>query len=93
MKYSPLRAELYIQVNYSLCITYDSATCPHGYRTTLVAQGAKVPGTFVPPTVDTELDVSYVYKNTNHVIRVSTVDLNQEWQMIEHRLKEIIKEQ
>jgi len=70
-----------------------TATCPHGYRTTLVAQGAKVPGTFVPPTVDTELDVSYVYKNTNHVIRISTVDLNQEWQKIEQRLKEIIKEQ
>jgi len=52
-----------------------------------------VPGTFVPPTVDTELDVSYVYKNTNHVIRISTVDLNQEWQKIEQRLKEIIKEQ
>ena len=34
-----------------------------------------------------------VYKNTNHVIRISTVNLNQDWQMIEHRLKEIIKEQ
>ena len=50
-------------------------------------------GILVYPTVDTELDVSYVYKNTNHVIRVSTVDLNQEWQKIEQRLKEIIKEQ
>ena len=34
-----------------------------------------------------------VYKNTNHVIHISTVNLNQDWQMIEHRLKEIIKEQ
>lgn len=50
-------------------------------------------GILVYPTVDTELDVSYVYKNTNHVIRVSTVDLSQEWQKIEQRLKEIIKEQ
>ena len=50
-------------------------------------------GILVYPTVDTELDVSYVYKNTNHVIRVSTVNLNQDWQMIEQRLKEIIKEQ
>ena len=50
-------------------------------------------GILVYPTIDTELDVSYVYKNTNHVIRISTVNLNQEWQMIEHRLKEIIKEQ
>lgn len=44
----------------------------------------------VYPTVDTELDVSYVYRNTSHVIRVSTVNLNQDWRMIEQRLKEII---
>lgn len=50
-------------------------------------------GILVYPTIDTELDVSYVNKNTNHVIRISTVNLNQDWQMIEHRLKEIIKEQ
>lgn len=50
-------------------------------------------GILVYPTIDTELDVSYVYKDTNHVIRVSTVNLNQDWQMIEQRLKEIIKEQ
>ena len=31
-------------------------------------------GVLVYPTIDTELDVSYVYKNTNHVIRVSTVN-------------------
>ncbi len=50
-------------------------------------------GILVYPTVDNELDVSYVYKNTNHIIRVSTVNLNQDWQMIEQRLKDIIKEQ
>ena len=50
-------------------------------------------GILVYPTIDSELDVSYVYKDTNHVIRVSTVNLNQDWQMIEKRLKEIIKEQ
>ena len=50
-------------------------------------------GILVYPTIDTELDVSYGYKDTNHVIRVSTVNLNQDWQMIEQRLKEIIKEQ
>ena len=50
-------------------------------------------GILVYPTIDTELDVSYVYKDTNHVIRVCTVNLNQDWQMIEQRLKEIIKEQ
>jgi len=47
-------------------------------------------GILVYPTVDTELDVSYVYKNTSHIIRVSTVNLNQDWRMIEKRLKEII---
>jgi 5-methylcytosine-specific restriction enzyme subunit McrC len=50
-------------------------------------------GILVYPTIDKELDVSYVYKDTNHVIRVSTVNLNQDWQMIEQRLKEIIKDQ
>lgn len=47
-------------------------------------------GILVYPTVDTELDVSYTYKNTNHIIRVSTVNLNQDWRLIEQRLKEII---
>ena len=50
-------------------------------------------GILVYPTIDTELDVSYVYKDTNHVIRVSTVNMNQDWQMIEQRLKDIIQEQ
>ena len=49
-------------------------------------------GIIVYPTVDTELDVSYVYKNTSHVIRVSTINLNQNWRLIEQRLKEIIQE-
>ncbi len=48
-------------------------------------------GILVYPTVDTELDVSYVYKNTKHIIRVSTVNLNQDWMLIEQRLKEIIQ--
>ena len=47
-------------------------------------------GILVYPTVDTELDVSYVYKDTNHIIRVSTVNLNQDWRLIEQRLKEIV---
>lgn len=47
-------------------------------------------GILVYPTVDTELDVSYLYKDTNHIIRVSTVNLNQNWSLIERRLKEII---
>lgn len=47
-------------------------------------------GILVYPTVDTELDVSYVYKDTGHIIRVSTVNLNQDWRLIEKRLKVII---
>ncbi len=47
-------------------------------------------GILVYPTTDKELDVSYTYKGTQHVIRVSTVNLNQDWTMIDSRLKEII---
>lgn len=50
-------------------------------------------GILVYPTVNTELDVSYVYKNTRHVIRVCTINLNQDWVLIERRLKEIIEDQ
>lgn len=47
-------------------------------------------GILVYPSVDTEFDVSYKYKDTEHVIQVCTVNLNQDWQLIEKRLKEII---
>ena len=49
-------------------------------------------GILVYPMIDTELDVSYAYKDTKHVINVCTVNLNQNWQMIKKRLKEIVKE-
>lgn len=54
-------------------------------------QTKETKGILVYPTIDTELDVSYVYKDTKHIIRVCTVNLNQDWQMIENRLKEIIR--
>lgn len=47
-------------------------------------------GTLVYPTVSEDFDFSYRYKHTNHIIRVVTVNLNQDWQEIESRLKEII---
>lgn len=47
-------------------------------------------GVLVYPTVDTDINVSYLYKNTKHVIQICTVNLNQDWQLIENRLKEII---
>lgn len=55
-------------------------------------QTKETKGILVYPTVDADVDVSYVYKNTRHVIRVCTVNLNQDWWQIEQRLKEIIKE-
>lgn len=47
-------------------------------------------GILIYPTIDKDIDVSYTYKNTNHTIRVCTVNLNQDWQLIEKRLKGII---
>ena len=47
-------------------------------------------GILLYPTVDMEIDASYQYKNTQHVIQICTVNLNQDWQLIEKRLKEIV---
>ncbi len=65
----------------SYLMNQENETQPH-------TKAAK--GILVYPTVDTDLDVSYVYKDTSHVIRVSTVNLNQDWRLIEQRLKIII---
>lgn len=65
----------------SYLMNQENETQPH-------TKAAK--GILVYPTVDTDLDVSYVYKDTSHVIRVSTVNLNQDWRLIEQRLKMII---
>lgn len=48
-------------------------------------------GILVYPTVDNDLDVAYRYRDTNHIIRVSTINLNQEWFKIEERLKDIVE--
>lgn len=47
-------------------------------------------GTLVYPTVDEDFDFSYRYKDTNHMIHVTTVNLNQDWDKIEMRIKEIV---
>lgn len=65
----------------SYVMNQENETLPHTKDTK---------GILVYPTVDTELDVSYVYKDTSHVIRVSTLNLNQDWRVIEQRLKNII---
>lgn len=66
----------------SYVMNQENATQPHTKDTK---------GILVYPTVDTELDVSYVYKNTCHFIKVCTVNLNQDWRKIEQRLKLIIQ--
>lgn len=49
-------------------------------------------GTLVYPTVCEDFDFSYRYKNTNHMIHVATVNLNQDWEKIEARIMEIVGE-
>ena len=48
-------------------------------------------GTLVYPTVNEDFDFSYTYGDTNHHIHVRTINLNQPWQKIEERVKEIVK--
>jgi ATP-dependent DNA helicase RecG len=59
----------------------------------MVGYSNKMSPYYMPRTSLEEVDVSYDYKDTNHVIRVSTVNLNQDWHLIEQRLKDIIQEQ
>ena len=47
-------------------------------------------GTLVYPTINEDYDFSYRYRDTNHIIHVRTVNLNQDWEKIEERIKEII---
>lgn len=47
-------------------------------------------GTLVYPSVMEELDFSYRYKDSDHYIQIKTVNLNQPWQEIEKRIKEIV---
>ena len=48
-------------------------------------------GTLVYPTVTDDFDFSYNYNNSKHNIHVRTINLNQPWQKIEDRIKQIIK--
>lgn len=45
-------------------------------------------GILLYPTIDTELDLEYIYKN--HLIGIKTVNLNAPWKAIEARLREIV---
>ena len=48
-------------------------------------------GTLVYPTINEDFDFSYRYKDTSHIIRLTTINLNQDWNKIEARLKEIVE--
>ena len=48
-------------------------------------------GILVYPKVQGDLDYTGHYEGTNHFFRFCTVDLNQDWQAIDKRLKEIIQ--
>ena len=48
-------------------------------------------GSLVYPTVTEDIDFSYHYNGSSHDIYVRTVNLNQPWQKIEERIKQIIK--
>lgn len=47
-------------------------------------------GILVYPTVGEDFDFSYRYKDTNHMIRVTTINLNQDWCKIEERIKAVV---
>ena len=47
-------------------------------------------GTLVYPTINEDYDFSYRYHDTNHIFHVRTINLNQDWQKIEERVKDII---
>lgn len=54
---------------------------PHSFGTS---------GTLVYPTIVEDFDFSYCYKDTNHMIYVATINLNQDWDKIEARIKKIV---
>lgn len=65
----------------SYVMNQEDSTNPHTLKTS---------GTLVYPTIDEDFDFSYHYKDTNHTIHVATINLNQDWDKIEARIKEII---
>ena len=66
----------------SYVMNQENSDNPHTFGTS---------GTLVYPTVNEDFDFSYRYKNTNHMIHVTTVNLNQDWDRIEARIKEIVE--
>ena len=77
---SKVRREHLSQI-ISYVMNQEDSGNPHTFGTS---------GTLVYPTIDEDFDFSYRYKNTNHMIHVTTVNLNQDWEKIETRIKEIV---
>lgn len=50
----------------------------------------KASGTLVYPTVQEDFDFFYRYRDTEHIIHITTVNLNQDWEKIEARILEIV---
>lgn len=50
----------------------------------------KASGTLVYPTVQEDFDFFYRYRDTEHIIHVTTINLNQDWNRIEDRILEIV---
>ena len=65
----------------SYVMNQENSNNPHTFNTS---------GTLVYPTIDEDFDFSYRDKETNHIIHVTTINLNQDWDKIEERIKEII---
>lgn len=66
----------------SYVLNQEDSSNPHTFDTN---------GTLVYPTVDEDFDFSYRYKDTNHIIRVTTINLGQDWEKIEERIMEIVE--
>lgn len=65
----------------SYVMNQENSNNPHTFNTS---------GTLVYPTIDEDFEFSYRYRETNHIIYVTTINLNQDWDKIEERIKEII---
>lgn len=79
--HSKIRREHLSQI-LSYVVSQENVDEPHTMHTD---------GILVYPTVTEDYDIVYRYRNTNHIIRVSTINLNQDWQLIEARLKDIVE--
>lgn len=65
----------------SYVMSQEDCNNPHTFKTS---------GTLVYPTVTEDFYFSYHYKDTGHSIYVATINLNQDWDKIEKRIKDIV---